>query len=452
MPSPTDAQPATDAPPAAVVGGSAAVATAVALLVWANVVVVANRWGTALLDAGTKLVLPTPPLLGAPGPGLHAGLLIPVAVAAVLIVALPSVATRVRWRTLMAALVVAGISWSVGLALAEGVDGLTRGPSWSTEYLFDVERTIARDPAAFLRTFTDDIERYEVHVRGHPPGMALLLSGLARAGLSGVWPEVVLIVLSGASAPVAVASTVRLVCGEDRARAAAPFLALAPAAIWTVSSADAVFAAVAAWSGALAVAALHHDGRALRRRALCAGTLAGAGLLLSYGLVLAVVVPFTVASVTRPARRRLAEATGWAALGAVAVVVAFVPFGFWWVDGLAATRHEYAVLDLERPYDYFLVANLAAWAVALGPATIVAMARLRDRRLWGIVGGAVAAAALANVSGLSEGEVERIWLPFTVWALAAGAAFGGARYGPRPWLALQATTSIVAIAVVTTQW
>ena len=63
----------------------------------------------------------------------------------------------------------------------------------------------------------------------------------------------------------------------------------------------------------------------------------------------------------RPGGAPVAVAVGLAALG-----------GFWWFDGLAATREAYAEsLARLRPYGYFLVANLVAAAVAVGPAVWV---------------------------------------------------------------------------------
>ena len=59
---------------------------------------------------------------------------------------------------------------------------------------------------------------------------------------------------------------------------------------------------------------------------------------------------------------------------------------------------------------------------------------------------------VANLSGLSEGEVERIWLPFTLWVCVATAALD-----PRPWvqrgfLALQAGTALALVALIETYW
>jgi hypothetical protein len=77
---------------------------------------------------------------------------------------------------------------------------------------------------------------------------------------------------------------------------------------------------------------------------------------------------------------------------------------------------------------------------------------MRDRRIASLVLGGVAAAAIANVSGLSEGEVERIWLPFGLWVLPAGAALAARRGGARPWLLLQVASAVAIVSQVRTQW
>ena len=106
--------------------------------------------------------------------------------------------------------------------------------------------------------------------------------------------------------------------------------------------------------------------------------------------------------------------------------------------------------------------NLAALAVAVGPAIAVAIARLRDRTLWVIVGAALTAIAIADISGMAKGEVERIWLPFTPWVLVASAALtrreevtrvrSTIRAPQSGWLALQACTAIVVESVARTAW
>ena len=105
-----------------------------------------------------------------------------------------------------------------------------------------------------------------------------------------------------------------------------------------------------------------------------------------------------------------------------------------------------------RPYDVFLLVNLAVLAIATGPAD-------RGRRSLacaiGASGGSSAARVLAvgiaAASGMSKGEVERIWLPFSVWLLPAGAALAVAG-DPSRWLALQLAFAIGVQTLVRSPW
>jgi hypothetical protein len=139
--------------------------------------------------------------------------------------------------------------------------------------------------------------------------------------------------------------------------------------------------------------------------------------------------------------------------GAVVVLLPLL-WGFWWLDSLSATKEAYDLnLAQVRPYGFFLVANLAAFAVAVGPAIAVALARLRDRAVWVLVGGGLAAVALADLSGLSLAETERIWQPFMPLVLAAGGALAlGRRDGGRGWLWLQAGTTLALVYALRSPW
>jgi hypothetical protein len=257
------------------------------------------------------------------------------------------------------------------------------------------------------------------------------------------------VIAGGAAAVPATLVAVRAVAGEVAARAAAPFLVLAPAAIWVATSADAFYLGVTAAGIALLAAAGAGSGvRGRRGDALAAGAglALGGACFLSYGAVLAAPIAAGVAVAQRRWRPLLV-----AAGAALAVAAAFAAAGFWWPDGLAATRHAYFDgVASRRPYGYFLVADVAAFALAVGPAAAVALARLRpslDRTAW-LVGGALLAVVLADVSGLSKGEVERIWLPFVPWVLAATATLGPRR----GWLGLQAGAALALAAAVRTPW
>ncbi|MCU1645664.1 MAG: hypothetical protein JWN03_5939 [Nocardia sp.] len=344
---------------------------------------------------------------------------------------------------------------------------------------------------------------------------------------------------------------------ESRARAAMPFLALAPAVIWIAVSADAFFAGVTVWAVALLAIATRQRPQWVLA-ALAAGVLFGFGMFLSYGLVLMAVpaVAVLVARTLRPAVPAL--------VGVLLVVVAFKVAGFWWVDGYhLVVQRYYQGIASERPYSYWVWANLAATVCAVGLAPMAAVHRVvRGLRLstlrgrpaqqpWALpesrpsittisvsdAGAATPAAIqsaenatvsvtltaertvdaalsksayataptmqaaanatatpqpvaprasvilraiwdgvvpairrwqaevdpvallacagllavlLADLSGLSKAETERIWLPFDVWVLA-GAALLPAR-GVRAWLAVQAVGALVLVHFILTNW
>ena len=157
-------------------------------------------------------------------------------------------------------------------------------------------------------------------------------------------------------------------------------------------------------------------------------------------------VPIAVA-----VRRRRMRPLVIAAAATAVIALAFGAAGFWWPSGLAAARVQYFHGAARfRPQGYFWIGNLGAFALALGPAAAVGVARLRDGRIWLLVGAALLAVALADLSGMSKGEVERIWLPFVPWILVATAAFDEA--SPNGWLALQAAAAVAIQLVVRSPW
>jgi hypothetical protein len=305
------------------------------------------------------------------------------------------------------------------------------------------------DLSGFLGGFVENIRAYPVHVQGHPPGTVVFLAVLRNVGLGGPDWVAGVFVVGGALAVPAVLLATRDIAGEQLARRAAPFLVLAPTAIWLATSADALYTGLSAWGAALLVIATGRRDRRGDLAAAAGGVLLAGSAFCSYGLVLVALVPIAAAV----ARRRIRPLMV-AAAGSLLVTGAFAVAGFWWFAGLAATRGRYgAGIAASRPYLAFLVIDLSAFALALGAATAVAFGRLHDRALWLLVGAALAAVVLADLSGMSKGEVERIWLPFTPWLLVANAALtrpGRAR--PSGWLAVQAGTAIVIESLVHTPW
>lgn len=397
---------------------------------------VVHAWGDHLA-ARMRLGLGVPPLHVAWDPRVHTATAVAVITGVALVAVSARVAARVPPRRLPLAVGGGGLVWSVVLAAADGERGLVGGVVGPHGYLAAVPRVGAIGP--FLHDFAAAAHdgTLPVHVTGHPPGFVVLLSLLDRLGFGGPRWAAAVCILGGAAALSFVTATVTDVAGERWARAAAPFLVVSPAAVWIATTPDAFFAG----AGALAVFAFARATSATRargERAALAGVAFGAALMLSYGLALLAVVLVTIAW-RRDAWRELAIAL--AAAGALLLAVA--AFGFSWLDGLAATRHAYwRGIASTRPYRYFVVANIAAFAACIGPATVIALVWLRDRALVVLTGAALVAVAFADLSAMSKGEVERIWLPFALWLLPAGALFASRRRWTTAMLALQLVTAI----------
>ncbi len=269
---------------------------AAAITAWIGLLALVAVWGQALKPG---ISLPTPPLLARVDPQASLSLLPAVAVAVALVLAGPRLAASLRWRSLLVGGFAATLAWVVALAMARGPDGLVGPVSWPSEYLAGVH--FVATPGGFLAHFTDRIGAYNVHLRGHPPGMVLLLWTMREVGLGGEWPAAALMVGGGSLTVPAALIALREVADERRARAAAPYLVLLPAALWIGTSADALFAGVTAWAVALAILATRRRGLRSALLALGSGLLFGAGLMLSYGLALVGLVCLPVAL----ARRRV---------------------------------------------------------------------------------------------------------------------------------------------------
>jgi methylthioxylose transferase len=164
----------------------------------------------------------------------------------------------------------------------------------------------------------------------------------------------------------------------------------------------------------------------------------------------------------------------------VVVPAAFTLAGFSWFAGVAGTHTAWAAGGgaRARPYAYFLVGDLSVLALLIGPATAVALptvlghatalARIRwrgagrepvtDERsgvpAWtGWLGWPVAAAFVGmialDLSGVTRGEVERIWIPYAAWTTIAPAV---ARPPARTLLLAQVATALVIQALARSPW
>ena len=418
------------------------------LVGFAVLVLVANRWGQSILDDGVRLRILAPPIIGRfrfGPPGGVMAIALPLVAGGLLVRHLPRFAAAIRWRRLLILSAVAAAAWAISLALVDGPSGLTRPMELPGHYLLDIDRV--GSPGAFLRGFTDNLGEYGTHIRSHPPGLVLLLWAMDRIGLGGSGWAAALVIGGGASAVPAVLITTRELAGEALARRALPFSVLAPAALYVASTGDALFAGVVAWGVAATVVATGSNERRRDVLASVGGAVFGLALLLSYGAAIALILPVVVIAVRRSWRVGVTAALAGSGVLALAAVA-----GFWWLEGLFATRLEYldSVASV-RPYGYFLVANLAALAIIIGPATLAGIRRL-TWPLALVVGPALAMVAIADVSGMSKGEVERIWLPFAVFLLPAGALASDDEAQSRYWLGAQVLLAVLVTAFVRTHW
>jgi hypothetical protein len=414
------------------------------LAVWAGVVGAGIAVTLALSAGGDRAFPHAPPLYGVVEPVLGPRGLAALAVAGLVVLFGPRLAARARWPALLVGSILGAGAWAAALAWVRGTEAFTSPLVHPTEFLASLP--LFEAPGPLLRSFTERLGDYTVHVQGHPPGVPLLLWALDRIGLARPGPLAVLVVAAGASSVPAALIAARELADESLARVSAPFLVLAPSALWIATSMDALYLGLGAWCVALVALATGRHGVRSVVLAAGAGVIGAAGLYASYGLAPIGLIVLVVAVV----RRRIAPLlVGGGA--AAAVGLAFAVAGFSWIEGLRATVDRYeAGIAAMRPYGAFLLVNLAALAVATGPVAAAALAVVRDRGAWLLCGPALVAIVIVNVAGLSRGEVERIWLFFTPWVLVAT---GGTKRGwARPLLALAAVFALVVGMVVHTKW
>ncbi|MFE6036773.1 hypothetical protein [Streptomyces sp. NPDC056452] len=423
--------------------------------------------GHAIENADHTLYVRWAPLLATWYPHVGPGTVAAPAVAVAVVAYGPVLAGRMRWRALLLSCYGAALAWVFSLALIDGWErGIAARLTTKHEYL----RVIGRfdDIGAALRGFNDHIligppGNWPAHVAGHPPGATLTFVLLDRIGLGGgAWAGVWCIV-TGASAGLAALIAVRALADEHTARRAAPFIVLAPVAVWAGTSADGYFTAVAAWSVTLLALAATRSVRSPAAAALGAGLLYGLVCYLSYGLTLIAVLLLAVLVLTRTARP-----LALFVLGALAVPAAFTLAGFnWWEAYRLLVDRYYQGAGGLRPYSYWVWANLACTAIAVGPATLAGLRRTAEgvpgavrtlrtgttdspQRLVLFVSAAFLALLAADLSGMSKAETERIWQPFILWLLPATALLPVP--GRRGWLAAQAVVALTVNHVFWTGW
>lgn len=373
----------------------------------------------------------------------------------------PAVARRLPWRALPWMTWAVSAAWAFSLAMIDGWQlGFAHRLATPNEYLRQVP-SVTDIPYA-LRTFSSRILDFQpdswiTHVSGHPPGALLTFVWLDRIGLGGGTWAAVLCWLVGSSAAAAIVVTAKVLSGEDLARRAAPFVAVAPTAIWIAVSADGYFAGVAAWGLALLALAVRASARPAILAGLGSGLLLGWAIFLNYGLgliALPAVAVLLAASDVRGALRALVPAV----VAALAVVGVFALAGYWWFDGYTLVQQRYwQGIAANRPFQYWAWANFASVVCAVGLGTVAGVSRAFDlpsirarSGLHLVILAALLAIVCADLSMLSKAEVERIWLPYTVWLTAAGALLPPRSH--RFWLALNVVGALALNHLILTNW
>jgi methylthioxylose transferase len=427
-----------------------ALPTALALAIAGGVIAWAVLWGQRVqLDERVKLG--AAPLVGEWSWTPTLNILPAVAIAIATTFGFSRFTDRLRWSITSTLAAVAGGAWTFTLAASDGFDAVLDPVVHPTEYWANLPDLPSAHDMIRNGAKVDYLLNLSVHMKGHPPGFPLMLKALDNLGIARPW---VVGLMSWIGAAVVVAATmtcIRHVSTEQLARKAAPFLVLAPYAVWMGTSADAVFSAFLMGGLALLCSSLRAD-RMRTAIALSAGggVFLGWSLILTYGAATFMVVPALVVLIAKDVRiRRRAVAALTGAAGLIAVLVTIQQLGFSWPAGLNTVRTFYWSGTAHfRPWKYFLVANVGVLFIALGAAPIAAFVRRKDRGLWLLTVSGLLCVAAANASQLSKGETERIWLIFFPLVMTATAVLKR----PRLWLALQAGAGVVLQMWLISKW
>jgi methylthioxylose transferase len=373
--------------------------------------------GLGIEAAGRQIGTATPPFVMAFGLSAHP-LVLPAAAVAVAVVA--ATGRLLRARRPAPALAAAALALALSInAARHGPGALTAifdtGPGGSfeapNEYLPALP-ALSYGPGFFLDRFAELVPSLPVNVAGHPPALLLTLDAIGATTPARM--AAVCIAAAALTAPLTYALA-RGVLDERRARLAGLLAACSPdLLLFGTTSADAVYAALGAATGALLV----------RRGRVARG--AGAALLAVSALfswaLLAIGAWAAVLAWRRDGVRAAARLAG---LCAAAVVVAqgllAAGTGYDPVGALRATEAVYRhSLASVRPYAYWVAGSPAAWIAMLGlPIAWAALVALARRRPAAIAVAAVV--AVAALGGFTKAETERIWLPFVPLACVAAA-------------------------------
>lgn len=338
-------------------------------------------------------------------------------------------------HALVGGAVSAGWAWSLQWARGAALTG-------ALDSRHDYRYALGQVRTGFFADYLGALADAPVHVKGHPP-FALGTVWLVEQLRPGAFALAIVVLACLAGSVVLVLDAVRRTAGVAVAKSAVIPVALMPAVIWAFVSVDTVFMFELAAAGWLAsVAVTRTASRWIRiSGAIGCGLFAAVLGFSTYGGAVMLLIPIAILWRDRGSLL-IAGVSGLA-------VVCFVGgLGFWWWDGLIATREHYVEgISSRRPYWYFtFLANPAIVALSIGPSSVIGWFR---RRAPLVAWAGLVAVAAANVSGMSKGEVERIWVPMIPWVAVAGAGSG---LRPKTAAALSIGSGLVITLVLKSAW
>lgn len=417
------------------------------LLVWLALALAGLAAIGLAVRLGAHLGTAAAPFLGSYRVHIGPASLLAPLVAVVVLAAHRAGAETRSWPAISAASYAAVLAWALALSAVDGAAGLT-SVALSTR---DIVAGMADAPTGFLRTYAARAPELPWPLHGHPPGPALALWALHRAGVTDPAVAGLLIAAVGALTVPLVLGAVRGVCGDAPARRYAPLLVLAPYASWLGTSVDAVGTALAAAMLAVGVHASGHRATGPRAGtgALVAGLLLGVGVLFSYA-----VAWLGLSLVCLYFARRRAALNLFTGVGALLPLGTAQMAGFSWLDGLLAAHADFT--DRFGAALWWSGISPVVLLVVCGPALYASLRKLRNTPAWPFLAGAGAAALFTLVSGLARGGVEHAWLAFFPWLTVAAVAPGerGGDAPPPPLLlaAAGAGTAIILAAALRPPW
>lgn len=356
-----------------------------------------------------------------------------------------------RWTTLLVMSYLAAFTWSVGLAVTQGQQGLTAYLSNSEGYrphVGDIDSV-----SALMSVLSNNSQPSALDLNGHPPAMIAVLWSTQQLPLPTGAIALIWAALAAATVPL-VLTVAKLSCGQDSARQLAPLMILAPYSIWTTVGPQGLTATAVAAALAAAAYASHRcvtGGKAF-------GWAVTSGFLLTVATMFAYVVAWFGLSIVwwYFSRRRPWHSLG-AGLGVLAPVLLLQIAGFNWATGLEKAYHWYlAQVATSNSLGWWLALSVVATIIATGPAAFTSLARLHRSPAWPMAIGALAAIVFSLAIGIARGGAEQTWLPFFPWLMiAATASSRGEPKRTASALPLAATSAVTAIglqAVLVSPW